>query len=284
VVHGEPGEVLTVRRCAVLGSPIEHSLSPAIHRAAYAHLGLDWTYDRYEVVADSLSAFVAGLDDSWRGLSCTMPLKAAVVSLGQPDDTVALLGVGNTLVFDGHPADPSTTRVRNTDVLGLEAALRDAGASGSASALVIGNGATARSAVAAAARLGVETVTVVARDAAKTVVLAELGSRLGVSVEHVQLGGAVPRADIALSTVPAQAQSDVAHAVAAGSSVVFDAVYDPWPTPLAQAVAERRHARLLNGLDLLAWQALYQVELFTGQSVPVTVLLAAAHDALARRA
>ncbi len=80
--------MLTVRRCAVLGSPIEHSLSPAIHAAAYAHLGLDWTYERHEVVADGLAAFVAGLDESWRGLSCTMPLKEAVVRLGQPDDIV----------------------------------------------------------------------------------------------------------------------------------------------------------------------------------------------------
>lgn len=284
MVPGQQGQVLNRRQCAVLGSPIEHSLSPAIHRAAYASLGLDWSYGRYEVGADELSDFVAELDDSWRGLSCTMPLKHAVVEHGQPDEIVALLGVGNTLVFDGHPADPATTRVRNTDVLGLEAALRDAGAAGSTSAVVVGNGATARSAVAALARLGVSKVTVLGRDARKTEAMAVLGDRVGVDVEHRQLGRSVPVSDIALSTVPASVQEGLADGIAAAAAIVFDAVYDPWPTPLARAVSDAGRGRLLNGLDLLAWQAVYQVELFTGQTVPVAVLLDAAHEALARRA
>jgi shikimate dehydrogenase len=267
----------------VLGSPIEHSLSPAIHAAAYAHLGLDWTYGRYELVGDELPDFIEELDDAWRGLSCTMPLKHAIVPLGQPDEIVTLLGVGNTLVFDGHPADRSTTRVCNTDVLGLEAALRSVGAEGSESALVVGNGATARSAVAAVARLGVKRMSVLARDYRKTEILFDLGERLGVAVDHLPLGSAVPECDIALSTVPAEAQADLAESVASASSVVFDAVYDPWPTPLARAVTSGGRGVLLNGLDLLAWQALYQVELFTTRTVPVSVLLDAAHAALARR-
>jgi shikimate dehydrogenase len=213
-----------------------------------------------------------------------MPLKQALVRLGQPDEIVAALGVGNTLVFDGHPSDRSRTRVRNTDVTGLEAALRSADAATARSALIVGNGATARSALAAVARLGVTRVTVLARDPAKTQALAEMGERLGVAVEHQPFGGAIPAVDIALSTVPAEAQRDVADAVASSASVVFDAVYDPWPTPLAAAVADAHRAVLLNGLDLLAWQAVFQVELFTGETVPVNVLLEAAHEALARRA
>jgi len=284
VVPGQQGEVLTTRQCAVLGSPIEHSLSPAIHRAAYDYLGLRWSYGRHEVVASELPGFVAGLDDSWRGLSCTMPLKHAVVRLGQPDEIVAALGVGNTLVFDGHPSDRSRTRVCNTDVTGLEAALRSTDAASAHSALIVGNGATARSALAAVARLGVTHVTVLARDPGKTKALTELGERLGVAVEHESLGGTIPSVDIALSTVPADAQRDLADAVASSASVVFDAVYDPWPTPLASAVADAHRAVLLNGLDLLAWQAVFQVELFTGKTVPVAVLLDAAHEALARRA
>lgn len=284
MVQGQRGEVLTPRQCAVLGSPIEHSLSPAIHQAAYAYLGLRWSYGRHEVVAAELQRFVAGLDDSWRGLSCTMPLKQAVVRLGQPDEIVAALGVGNTLVFDGHPSDRSRTRVCNTDVIGLEAALRSADAAAAHSALIVGNGATARSALAAVGRLGVQQVTILARDPEKTKALAELGARLGVAVEHKSLAGTIPAVDIALSTVPADAQRDLADAVASSASVVFDAVYDPWPTPLASAVADAHRAVLLNGLDLLAWQAVFQVELFTGETVPVNVLLEAAHEALARRA
>ena len=276
--------MLTVRRCAVLGSPIEHSLSPAIHAAAYQHLGLDWTYGRHAVVADELADFVAELDDSWRGLSCTMPLKEAIVRLGQPDDIVTTLGVGNTLVFDGHPADPATTRVRNTDVLGLEAALVAADAKGATTAMILGNGATARSCLAALSRLGVGRVLVLARDPRKTASLAVLGEQLGVVVSHQRLGGSVPAVDIAVSTVPADAQRPLADDVAASARIVFDAIYDPWPTPVALAAQKRGRAVVLNGLDLLAWQAVFQVELFTGETVPVDVLLDAARKALAARA
>ena len=276
--------MLTARRCAVLGSPIEHSLSPAIHAAAYEHLGLDWTYGRHQVVADELADFVAELDESWRGLSCTMPLKEAIVRLGQPDEIVTMVGVGNTLVFDGHPADPATTRVRNTDVLGLDAALRAADAQGATTALILGNGATARSALAAMARLGVRRTIVLARDPRKTASLATLGEELGVEVSHQSLGGPVPEVDVAVSTVPAASQGALADDVATSARIVFDAIYDPWPTPLARAAELHGGAVVLNGLDLLAWQAVFQVELFTGRTVPVDVLLDAARKALAARA
>ncbi len=282
-MRGEQGQVLT-RRCAVLGSPIEHSLSPAIHSAAYAYLGLDWSYERHQVVADELADFVAGLDESWRGLSCTMPLKEAVVRLGQPDDIVTALGVGNTLVFDGRPGDVSTTRVRNTDVLGLEGALLAADAQGASSAVVIGNGATARSGIAALARLGVTSVVVIGRDPAKTAALGVLGAGLGLTVRHQPLDAAVPRVDIALSTIPAVAQQVLAEPLAASARIVFDAIYDPWPTPLAAAALADGRPTVLNGLDLLAWQAVFQVELFTGRTVPVDVLLDAARTALTSRA
>lgn len=277
---GEQGQVLTVRRCAVLGSPIEHSLSPAIHSAAYAYLGLDWVYERHEVTADQLSGVVSGLDETWRGLSCTMPLKEAVVALGEPDEIVARLGVGNTLVFDGRPGDRSSTRVYNTDVLGLEAALRGAGADGAARALIVGNGATARSALLALARLDVRDVVVLARDRTKTRLLD--GLCVGGVVEHRDFGAPLDAFDIVVSTVPAGAQSGLAEDIARAGQIVFDAVYDPWPTPLAAAAQSLRRV-VLNGLDLLAWQAVFQVELFTGRTPPVAVLLSAAHEALAAR-
>ena len=98
----------------MLGSPIEHSLSPALHRAAYAHLGLNWTYDRVEVGEHGLASFVRGLDASWRGLSLTMPLKVAVLELGQVDQLARQAGAGNTLVLDG-----GERWIYNTDVGGL---------------------------------------------------------------------------------------------------------------------------------------------------------------------
>ena len=92
----------------MLGSPIEHSLSPALHRAAYAHLGLNWTYDRVEVDAHGLASFVHGLDAAWRGLRLTMPLKAAVLELGQVDQLAQLAGAGNTLYWKAANAGSTT--------------------------------------------------------------------------------------------------------------------------------------------------------------------------------
>ncbi|HLL61587.1 MAG TPA: shikimate dehydrogenase, partial [Propionibacteriaceae bacterium] len=126
-------------RCGVLGSPIEHSLSPNLHRAAYAALGLDWAYDRFELTAEQLPAFVAGLDDSWRGLSLTMPLKEAVLGLGEVDPVARRAGGGNTLILDG-----PRRRVYNTDVPGLVWAVRRATAVALPRVTLLGSGATAR--------------------------------------------------------------------------------------------------------------------------------------------
>ncbi len=137
-------------KAAVLGSPIAHSLSPALHRAGYAALGLDWTYDRFELTADQLPAFVAGLDDDWRGLSLTMPLKVACLEVADQVTPLAQrAGAGNTLVrtAEGWLAD-------NTDIPGLVAALLPSW-HGWTRAAILGAGATARSAVLALERLGV---------------------------------------------------------------------------------------------------------------------------------
>ena len=147
-----------MRRCAVLGSPIGHSLSPALHRAAYTHLGLNWTYDRFEVDEQQLASFVRGLDASWRGLSLTMPLKVAVLELGQVDQLARQAGAGNTLVLEG-----GESWVYNTDVGGLIWAVGQVAASPLPRVTILGAGATARSALIAATQLGAQGVTVVAR-------------------------------------------------------------------------------------------------------------------------
>jgi shikimate dehydrogenase len=190
--------------------------------------------------------------------------------------------VGNTLVFDGRPGDPSTTLVRNTDVPGLESALRAAGVTAASSALLVGNGATARSAICGVARLGVTTAHVLARDPAKTAVLASLGERFGVEVRHLDWAADVPAVDLALSSAPAAAVAAVAPKVAAAAPVVFDAIYDPWPTALADA-ADAAGCTVVNGLDLLAHQAVGQVALMTGREVPAEVLLTAGRQALTAR-
>ena len=257
------------RRCAVLGSPIDHSLSPTLHRAAYAALGLDWTYDRFEVTADGLADFVARLDSRWRGLSLTMPLKEAVLGLGELDPVARRAGAGNTLVLDG-----PDRRVYNTDVAGLAWAVRRVTAAPLSRVTLLGSGATARSALLAAAELGAATVTVVARTPARAETLAALGRELDLAVAVRPWSADLPPADLVVSTVTAGAADPLASAVAASAPLVFDIVYAPWPTVLAAAVAQAG-GTVLGGLDLLVGQALRQIELMTGQAVAPEVLYAA---------
>ena len=143
-------------RCAVLGDPIEHSLSPVLHRAAYAELGLDWTYDAVRVAAGGLAAYLDGLDDEWRGLSLTMPLKREVVPLL---DLARPLGrdpgAANTLLLDTDGGRHGL----NTDVPGAEAALGRATDATLHEALVLGGGATATSVLLALAEPGLRRAT-----------------------------------------------------------------------------------------------------------------------------
>ncbi|WP_245558877.1 shikimate dehydrogenase family protein [Aestuariimicrobium kwangyangense] len=274
----QPGQVLT--RCAVIGHPVSHSLSPAIHRAAYAALGLDWEYSAVDVPPGGVAAFVNSLDDSWRGLSVTAPHKDDLVSLGEPDETVLLTGAANTWVRD--PRAVGGAIVRNTDVPGYGVAFAAAGVTDLATATIVGNGATARSALVGLAQLGVREVVVVAREPARAAGLVALGERLGVGVSPIRLGGAVRSSDVIVSTVPAAGATPHADRLAASAPVVFDSVYDPWPTPLATAAA-RLGSVVLNGLDLLAGQAVEQIRWHTGREVGFDLLRAAAQDAATAR-
>ncbi|MET1006998.1 MAG: shikimate dehydrogenase [Propionibacteriaceae bacterium] len=270
--------VTAAHRCAVLGSPIAHSLSPALHRAAYAQLGLtDWSYDRFELSEDQLPGFVAGCDGSWRGLSLTMPLKVVALQLGEVDELAALVGAANTLVFTG-----SGPRVYNTDVGGLVAAVREAGVDEAERVTILGSGATARSSLVSAAQLGAATVSVVARDPAKADRLRPLAEALGVSFRTRPWSDDLPPADVVISTVTAGAADSRADEIAGSAPVIFDAIYDPWPTALAEA-AERAGRTVINGLDLLVGQAVLQIELMTGGQVPAAVLLAAGRAELDAR-
>lgn len=260
-----------MRRAAVLGSPIAHSLSPALHRAAYAALGLDdWQYDAFEVDEGRLAAFLDGLDGSWAGLSLTMPLKETAVGLVRSIEAeAAAVRAVNTLVRrDGgwHGA--------NTDIHGIVAALEGAGAGPAAAATVIGAGATARSAVAALCRLGVESVVVCARrpEAAREVADVAAGLGLRAQVRPFAPDAGAMAAPIVVCTVPGEAGSPWAAVAGAGEGVLLDVAYSPWPTPLAGAWRGRG---LASGRDLLLWQAVEQVRLMTGRDAPVAAMRAA---------
>ena len=191
----------TRHRAAVLGSPIEHSLSPLLHRAAYADLGLDWQYDAIEVDEHGIKEFLAGLDDSWAGLSLTMPLKERVITVPRRGRRTG----GRDPLGQHGPAVRHGWRGTNTDVVGMVRALREAGVSGELQyGTILGAGATARSAVAAMAELGVQTVTVHARNSESSRTVAELAVRLGLDGRTTDLQPDLRalEADVVISTLP----------------------------------------------------------------------------------
>ncbi|WP_421786629.1 shikimate dehydrogenase family protein [Gardnerella sp. DNF00753] len=163
-----------IYRCAVLGDPISHSLSPVLHNAAYKALGLtNWQYSKEKVSEAELADFISNLDDSWKGLSLTMPLKKTVMKLGTPCDYWSrTLNVANTAIFTSNPAaaSPSQIELCNTDVSGIIMAFIQAlheRISGVKKAVIIGSGNTASSAMAALIEIAqaskLEQVKVIAR-------------------------------------------------------------------------------------------------------------------------
>ena len=269
--------------CAVLGDPIEHSLSPVLHRAAYRELGLDWTYDAVRVDEAGLPAYLDGLDADCRGLSLTMPLKRAVVPLAdEVSDLVRTAGAANTLVLrDGRRC------AENTDVPGAANAIRETYDGPLGQATIWGGGATAAALMLALAGLGCRRFHLQVRDpqrARETLAAAERhGDALGhpLEVDVVSLGSPVS-GDVLVSTIPADAQSPGLVAGASGVALVFEVLYHPWPTPLASA-ALGSSTRLVTGLDLLVHQAALQCELFTGRPAPLTAMRVAGESALAAR-
>ncbi|POM23243.1 Shikimate dehydrogenase [Actinomadura rubteroloni] len=270
-------------RAAVLGSPVAHSLSPVLHRAAYAALGLDdWTYTAVECAEDGLAPFLGGLDESWAGLSLTMPLKRVALDLAAEVSELAVaVGGANTLVRrDGR------WHADNTDVHGIVAALTEAGLGAPASALVLGGGATAASAFAALSRLGVAKARLAVRSPERAAASLAAAERVGLTVEVATLDR-VPElldVDLVVSTLPGRAADAFAAPVAASRAALFDVVYAPWPTALAAAVAGAGRT-VVGGFPMLLHQAVRQVTLMTGRTdVPVAAMRAAGEAELARRA
>jgi shikimate dehydrogenase len=281
-------------KAAVLGLPISHSLSPALHRAAYAALGLDgWSYQAIECDESGLPALLAGLGPDWAGLSLTMPLKRAVLPLLDHADPVASqTGAANTVVFEGQ-----ARHGYNTDVAGLVTALTEAKAGhmwgvGQARApgeaggvLILGAGATACSALAALRELGQREVAVAVRDPARAQGLLAVAARLGSRVELRPFGTLDDGLDLLLSTVPAGGADTYNERLRQADhppAAVLDVVYHPWPTPLA-AAAQAVGAVTIGGFEFLLHQAARQVELMTGRPPPVAAMRAGGLAELARR-
>ncbi|WP_082949946.1 shikimate dehydrogenase [Mycobacterium sp. ACS4331] len=272
-----PADPTAARRAAVLGSPISHSKSPQLHLAAYRALGLtNWTYDRIECTADQLPALVGGFGPEWVGLSVTMPGKFAALAVAdERTERAELVGSANTLVRTEHG-----WRADNTDVDGVVGALESASVPVSGSAVVLGAGGTAPAALTGLVHAGAESVTIAARNAERAAELVDMARRLGVAARHCPLddrplAAAVADASVVVSTVPADVA--VGHLDALrGAAALLDVLYDPWPTPLAAAVAESG-GTVVSGLQMLLHQAFAQVEQFTGRPAPREEMAAALH-------
>ncbi|MGO4227318.1 shikimate dehydrogenase [Arthrobacter sp. YAF34] len=297
-------------RAAVLGHPISHSKSPALHRAAYAHLGVDIAYSAVDVTEAALPAFMqqvrneARTDGSWRGLSVTMPLKSAMVAeVDQVRGVARALGVVNTVAFesDGNTGDHTRLVAYNTDVAGIVNALRHAGAGSAPTAAVLGGGGTAAAAVAALKELGAVSADVFVRDVSRAAEARAASAAVGLPVRVLPLAGAaaaVAAADVVISTLPPRAADALAGELASELAVMpsiamppdfrargletptvcipgvlLDVAYDPWPSRIA-GVWQEAGGTVVPGLEMLLYQAVEQVRLFTGlgEALPAEVI------------
>jgi len=223
-------------------------------------LGVDWTYERIEVPAGGLDAFVSGLDESWRGLSVTMPLKREALEFVDDASAIATL----TLAVNTIALTDSGSSGSNTDVRGIVAALRGNGLPEPRTPWILGAGATATSVVAALGRLGASHAFVSARRPEQADALVGRAAKFEVDVTVVPWERAtrVEGADLIINTVPWGADAGLAFRDEVRAAVpLFEIVYDPWPSPLAQAWLDA-DGTVISGLDLLLHQAVAQVRIF----------------------
>ena len=281
-----------LRRAYVLGHPIAHSLSPVLHRAAYAYMGeANLEYDRRDTLPDDLPAIMRGVRNPAgteeapyiAGLSVTMPLKTAVIQYcDELSETARVTGAVNTVY-------PRGERVLgdNTDVIGIVNALRHAGLEPNPERdepAVIGGGATAISALTALHKLGYRRASVYARSLHKLGSVQKAADRLGVQLSTVALAEfpaeqKARRHNPVISTLPARAAdewapqlADPAGASATHQPVLLDVAYNPWPSVLASAW-EANGGTVVSGLEMLLYQAVEQVLLFTDCTLQPAELL-----------
>jgi shikimate dehydrogenase len=256
-------------KAEVWGQPVAHSLSPTLHNAAYGVLGLEAHYDRREVSQDDLRGALELVDDSYLGVSLTMPLKEAILSL-VPDHRglVDVLGAANTVV-----ATNQGLYLENTDPFGVIGALKEAQITDVRHTLLLGAGATARSVLSALSTLGGKEVTIAARDEGRSAGTLALARDLGLHANFLALGDIVDVKNVSLvaSTLPTgvDGTSAIPHELVSHAAL-FDVTYHPWPTPLA-ALWSGSPKPVASGLSMLTHQALIQVRLFISGAADVAL-------------
>lgn len=284
-------------RAAVLGHPISHSKSPALHRAAYARLGVQMDYSAIDVTEDALPAFMARVredvrqGEGWRGLSVTMPLKTGMVrEMDEVRGVARALGVVNTVAFEPQASGAGAGGTRlvgyNTDVAGIVNALRHAGAASAPTAVVLGGGGTSAAAIAALNELGAAGADIFVRDVSRAAEARAAAAAVGLPVRILPLAGAaaaVAAADVVISTLPPRAADPLAEELArlfaqraegqVRPGVLLDVAYDPWPSRIASAWQDAG-GTVVPGLEMLIYQAVEQVRHFTGlgEAMPAEVI------------
>lgn len=243
--------MLAKGKAAILGSPVDHSLSPILHESAYKFLKIDWTYDRFNLEPKALNDFLATHGD-YRGFSVTMPLKDSAFAIAQTHDDYSLQTKAcNTLLKDSGDSWIGF----NTDVAGFIAILSPV-INDVDSVCVIGSGATARSAIAALCQFGLRNISIAARRHSAIDELATFFPEVSFRLQDMS----APEAEMIISTVPAGASDFVK--LDQRVKVFFDVIYAPWPTKLASS-ALTLNCQVFSGLHLLAAQAVEQVVLMT---------------------
>lgn len=250
---------LAAKRAEVWGKPIAHSRSPLLHNAAYEALGWDVGYTVREVDIPALEGNIAQIDGSWLGVSLTMPLKEAVLPFVMDHrGVVDVLGAANTIVMrDGHPY------LENTDPVGVVGALESAGSKEMDSALILGAGATARSVLYGLQQRGIGRVLVSSRDERRSEQTLQCAKDLGLEVSWMSLASVfdASQVDLVVSTLPSTADPPDVSSELIQSSVLFDVVYDPWPSPLA-TLWNGAGRSVISGMSMLVHQAIAQIRLF----------------------
>jgi shikimate dehydrogenase len=265
-------------RAAVLGHPISHSKSPALHRAAYARLGVDIEYTAIDVTVPDLPAFMETVrgESGWRGLSVTMPLKTAMVSeVDEVRGVAGILGVVNTVVFEANGT--SVRRIGyNTDVAGIVNAVRHAGVVAAPAAVILGGGGTSAAAIAALKDLGAPSADVFVRDVGRAAEARAASDGVGLPIRVLPLSGAaaaMAAGDVVISTLPPRGADALADELAglhaATPGVLLDVAYVPWPSRIASAWQGGGGA-VVPGLEMLLYQAVEQVRFFSGLGDDVT--------------
>jgi shikimate dehydrogenase len=245
-------------RAAVLGSPISHSLSPLLHNTAYAHLGIQGSYEAIEVNAGGLAKFMEDCDGNWTGFSLTMPLKEEVIAYAQHVDELAeRINSANTLHRDG-----GVWCATSTDVVGFSQAFKSHNIEIKGHVVILGAGATARAAAAACDGSAAQ-ITVINRSLSRLEGMSDAVIDSELSFLDWDNLSVLSDADLVISTAPAGV-TDSIELPKKTTAPFFEVLYKPWPTP-ASTLWASRGGIVIDGLDLLIHQAIAQIEIFTGK-------------------